>query len=96
MQKFIITLDGELRFGDVRLHRDLLPWGDEECHGGGFWTLNAEGTGIDLYGRSFDFGPADFGQLRCIDWSGAGGKPMAMFFFPDYPDRVSVLPVYVK
>ena len=25
MQKFVITKEGELRFGDVRLHKDLLP-----------------------------------------------------------------------
>ena len=25
MQKFVITKDGVLRFGDVSLHKDLLP-----------------------------------------------------------------------
>ena len=39
MQKFVITKEGELRFGDVRLHKDLLPWGEVECYGGGFWKV---------------------------------------------------------
>ena len=48
MHKYIITTDGELRFGDVHLHKDLLPWGDDECYGGGFWKINAGGMSIDL------------------------------------------------
>jgi len=40
MQKFIITQDGTLEFGDVRLHRDLIPDGEDSCHGGGFWTID--------------------------------------------------------
>lgn len=42
MQKFIITLDGELRFGDVHLHKDLLPLGEIDCFGGDFGILTKE------------------------------------------------------
>lgn len=93
MQKFIITLDGELRFGDVHLHKDLIPWGDHECHGGGLWKINAGGMSVDLYGRSFDFGPADFDMVRSINWSGIGGKPIPLFYYPNYPDMDDARPV---
>ena len=84
MQKFVITKEGELRFGDVRLHKDLLPWGDDECFGGGFWKVEA--CSISLYGRSFDFGAPDFSHVRKIDWTGIGGKPTSLLYYPNYPD----------
>lgn len=37
--KFIITLDGTLKFGNVYLHRELLPKGHTTCHGGGLWKI---------------------------------------------------------
>lgn len=86
MQKFIITNDGEMRFGDVRLHKDLLPWGDYECHGGGMWQIAANGLSVNLYGASYDFGPADFDRLTHIDWSGLGGKILPLIYYPHYPD----------
>jgi len=95
MKKFIISNEGELIFGDVHLHKDLLPWGDDECYGGGLWKISAGGMSIDLYGRSFDFGIADFDKLRSIDWSGIGGKPVPLFFYPNYPDMDDVIPVMV-
>lgn len=94
MQKFIITKDGELRFGDVHLHKDLLPWGDDECYGGGFWKISAGGMSIDLYGRSFDFGAPDLDRIHTIDWSGIGGKPVPLIFYPNYPDKDDAAPVY--
>ena len=36
-QKFIITQDGVLRFGNVYQHRELLKWGETCPHGGGLW-----------------------------------------------------------
>jgi len=36
--KFILTLDGYIRLGYVRMHKDLLLPGDV-CIGGGFWEL---------------------------------------------------------
>lgn len=93
MQKFVITNEGEMRFGDVRLHRHLLPWGDDECHGGGFWELNPAAKTVELYGRSYDFGAPDFSAVRSIDWSGLpldalglepGEKP-ALIYYPLYP-----------
>lgn len=85
MQKFVITRDGELRFGDVRLHKNLLPWGDDECFGGGFWQISVGGMSVDLYGRSFDFGAPDFEHVLRIDWTGLGGKPIPLFYYPLYP-----------
>ena len=67
MRKFIITQDGELRFGDVGLHRDLIPDGQDTCHGGGFWAIDNQRGCIVLSGRSFDFGAPEFGCLHSID-----------------------------
>ena len=45
-QKFIITDDGELRFGNVYHHRNLLRW-DESCHyGGGLWRIDKDPRGM--------------------------------------------------
>lgn len=96
MQKFIITNGGELRFGDVHLHKDLLPWGASDCLGGGLWKINAGGMGIDLYGRSFDFGPADFNLVHSINWEGIGGKPLPLLYYPNYPDMNDAVPIYAK
>lgn len=58
--KFIITLDGELKFGNVYLHKDLIPYGEDSCHGGGLWRIDNQNGRIILYGRSFDFGLPQF------------------------------------
>lgn len=65
--KFIITLDGELRFGNVYLHRDLLPQGHTTCHGGGLWEVDNQRGIVLLYGRSFDFGLPDFEFAQRLD-----------------------------
>ena len=96
MQKFVITLDGELRFGDVHLHKDLLPYGVNDCFGGGLWKINAGGMSIDLYGCSFDFGPADFNQVRTINYSGVGGKPLPLIYYPFYPSLDNAEPVFAQ
>lgn len=77
--KFIITLDGTLVFGRVFMHRDLLPAGDDTCHGGGLWKIDNQRGCLILYGRSFDFGMPDFSQLQRVDRSdipGSLGYPM--------------------
>ncbi len=79
MNKFIITQEGVLEFGDVRLHRDLIPDGDDTCHGGGFWTIDNQRGIVILYGRSFDFGAPEFCYLKRINQSaipGSLGYPM--------------------
>lgn len=69
MQKFIITEDGTMLFGDVELHRYLIPYGDNTCHGGGLWRIDNQQGRIILSGRSFDFGPPEFCYLKRIDTS---------------------------
>lgn len=64
--KFIITLDGVLKFGNVYLHRELLPEGHTTCHGGGLWKIDNQSGRIILYGRSFDFGLPDFDCVKRI------------------------------
>ncbi len=95
-QKFIINQDGVLRFGHVYLHRDMLA-SDERCvYGGGLWKIDEGRGAILLYGRSFDFGPPDFDYVRRIEWSVIGGKPIPLFFLPNWPDEETLVPVYVK
>ncbi len=84
-------MEGELRFGDVEYHKDLLPWGDDECYGGGFWKI--EPCCICLYGRSYDFGAPDFDHVHTINWSGIGGNPVPLVFYPNYPDRDNGEPI---
>ena len=67
MSKFIITQDGVMEFGDVYMHRDLIPKGDNTCHGGGFWRIDNQRGIVILYGQSFDFGAPDFSRLKRIN-----------------------------
>lgn len=78
--KFIITLDGVLRFGNVYLHRELLPKGHTTCHGGGLWKVDNKRSCIILYGRSFDFGLPDFDFLRRVEDEGPGALGYPIFF----------------
>ncbi|MCM1451119.1 MAG: hypothetical protein NC102_02585 [Clostridium sp.] len=61
-QKFIITNTGHFRFGNVRLHRDLLLPG-EECLGGGFYEFSYASASMLLWGKSYDFGRPAFSLL---------------------------------
>lgn len=81
-QKFIITQDGELRFGHVYLHRDLLHPGESCPYGGGVWKVDEARHAILLFGRSFDFGPPNFYKLTRINWNNVGGKPIPPFTSP--------------
>ena len=53
--KFIITLDGYMRIGQVRMHKDLLQPHDT-CIGGGFWEIDYASMRLLLTGKSFDYG----------------------------------------
>ena len=61
--KFIITGDGHLRLGMVRLHRDLLLPGDT-CLGGGFYRFDYVGCRLILERASYDYGPPRWGRLE--------------------------------
>lgn len=55
MQKFIITHEGVFKYGNVRLHKDLLEC-KEMCIGGGFYEFDYVSNGLLLTGKSYDFG----------------------------------------
>ena len=95
-QKFIINQNGTLKFGHVYLHKDLLGFGEKCCYGGGLWLIDEKRRAVLLYGRSFDFGPPNFDEVRHIEWSGIGGEPMPLFFLPHWPDENVLIPVYAK
>ena len=82
-QKFIITDDGVLKFGNVYLHRELLEVGEECVYGGGLWKVDESRNAILLY-------------VRRIEWSGVGGRPAPLFFMPDWPNEDMLIPVYEK
>ena len=65
-QKFILTQHGVLRFGDVRLHKDLLESGDF-CYGGGFYEFDYGTNRIILSGASFDFGSPLWERFLSLD-----------------------------
>ena len=70
--KFIITLDGYMRIGQVRMHKDLLQPHDT-CVGGGFWEIDYASMRLLLSGKSFDYGkpkwPLVTGKL--IEYTGS-------------------------
>ena len=95
-QKFIITQDGVLRFGNVYQHRELLQW-DETCpYGGGLWKIDEARNSILLYGRSFAFGPPCFEQVKRIEWSGLENTPRPLFYLPHWPSEERLVSVYAN
>ena len=95
-QKFIITDDGELRFGNVYHHRNLLRW-DESCHyGGGLWRIDKARGAVVLYGRSFEFGAPSFDGLRCVNWDGIDGKERPLFYQSHWPYDESLQPIVAR
>ena len=95
--KFIITLDGEIKFGNVYLHRELLPEGDQKCHGGGLWKIDNQRGCILLYGRSFDFGLPDFDYAKRVnktEWPGLLHYPM--FYMRKWADEEILEPVLIE
>ena len=95
-QKFIITDEGVLKFGNVYLHRDLLERGERCTYGGGLWKRDDSRGAILLYGRSFDFGTPDFGHVRRISWAGIGGRECPLFFVPHWPEENQLIPVFER
>ncbi len=55
MQKFVITSDNRLKYGDVNMHYQLLDAG-ESCIGGGMYEFDRLRNAMMLYGKSYDFG----------------------------------------
>ena len=94
-QKFIITDDGELRFGNVYHHRNLLRW-DESClYGGGLWRIDEARGAVVLYGRSFEFGAPSFESLRYVNWDGIDGMERPLFYQPHWPYDETLVPIAV-
>lgn len=95
-QKFIITQEGVLKFGNVYQHRELLDWHEECLYGGGLWKIDRSRNVILLYGRSFAFGAPDFNHVTRIAWSGVGGTPYPLFYLPNWPEEDTLIPVYAN
>lgn len=97
MQKFIITQSGTLLFGDVKLHRDLIPDRDDTCYGGGFWRIDNQRGMVLLYGRSFDFGAPEFSRMRSIDRTGIpGALPYPMFYQREFAGEEILEPIITE
>lgn len=62
--KFILTLNGYLRIGNVQMHKDLLLAGDT-CIGGGFWEVDTISMRLQLSGKSYDYGKPKWNFLAC-------------------------------
>lgn len=95
--KFIITLDGEIKFGNVFLHRELLPKGHTICYGGGLWKIDNQRGCLLLYGRSFDFGLPDFEQARYVnrtEMPGALNYPM--YYMRKWVDEEILEPIELQ
>ena len=94
-QKFVITGEGVLKFGNVYHHRNLLGW-DEECRfGGGLWRIDAERKIVLLFGRSFEFGAPDFSGLSYVNRGGIGDVEYPLFYQPHWPYDEALIPVAV-
>ncbi|MBO5921645.1 MAG: hypothetical protein J6Q48_04580 [Bacteroidaceae bacterium] len=92
-QKFVITDEGELRFGKVYHHRNLLRWGESCPNGGGLWRVDEERGAVVLYGRSFEFGTPEFGNLKYVNWDGIDGMERPIFYQPHWPYDETLVPV---
>ena len=94
-QKFVITDEGELKFGNVYHHRNLLQW-DESCpYGGGLWRIDEERGAVVLYGRSFEYGAPSFENLKYVNWDSIDGKERALLYQPHWPYDETLVPVTV-
>lgn len=65
MRKFIITSEGDFRFGDVRMHKDLLQ-GFDVCKGGGSYEFDYVSNRLLLSGRSYDFGEPQWDYIDVL------------------------------
>lgn len=94
-QKFVITDEGELKFGNVYHHRNLLRW-DESCpYGGGLWRIDEERGAVVLYGRSFEYGAPSFENLKYVNWDSIDGKERVLLYQPHWPYDDRLVPVAV-
>lgn len=64
-RKFIITSQGDLRMGDVRMHRDLLHPGDV-CLGGGYYAFDYVSNRVVLDRESYDYGAPQWSRLAAM------------------------------
>lgn len=65
MRKFVVMGDGELRLGDVNMHRDLLA-PEEQCVGGGSYDFDYVGGRLLLDGKSYDYGKPQWHKVDCL------------------------------
>jgi hypothetical protein len=65
MQKFIITQEGVFRYGNVRMHKDLLEDRDQ-CIGGGFYEFDYVSNRLLLSGKSYDFGTPQWDYIDSL------------------------------
>ncbi len=65
MQKFIVTSDGRLKYGDVNMHKDLLDK-DEACIGGGMYQFDYINRRLLLEGKSYDYGRPKWAYLDVL------------------------------
>jgi len=65
MQKFIITNKGEFKFGNVKMHKDLLE-GSDRCIGGGYYEFDYVSNRLLLSGRSYDYGSPKWGYIDTL------------------------------
>lgn len=95
--KFIITNSGELIFGNVYLHRELLPKGEDSCLGGGLWKIDNQNGRMILYGKSFDFGYPELDAIRKVDRSDfPGNMNLPMFYLRKWVEEDVLEPVEVN
>lgn len=62
-QKFVITDEGYLRLGYVRMHEDLLE-DDDTCIGGGYWEVDYIRMELILDRESYDYGKPKWHYLE--------------------------------
>ena len=64
-QKFIITSDGYLRLGMVKMHKDLLE-GNDICIGGGYYQFDYLSNSVILDREPYDFGKPRWNLLNDV------------------------------
>ena len=65
LPKFIITIDGVFRLGQVNQHKHLLKPGDQ-CIGGGYYHFDFVSNRIILDRESYDFGRPKWHLLEML------------------------------
>ena len=65
LPKFIITMQGYFRLGQVNQHKDLLKSGDS-CLGGGYYHFDYTSNLIILDRSSYDFGKSKWHLLEVL------------------------------